>query len=401
MNTSKLAVYGGKPVRKAMLPYGMHLMGKEEITSALACLKSNWIVSGPIVSKFEKAFSEYTGAKYAVALTSGTAALHAALLACGIGSNDEVITTPYTFCSTSNAILYAGAKPVFIDVEYDTFNINSNNIKYKINRKTKAILPVHFAGQPCDMDKIMDIAKKHKLMVIEDAAHACGAGFKGKKIGNIGDASCFSFHPVKNMTTVEGGMLTTNNKKIAEKAHSLRFHGITKDVLSREFTSKPWFYEMKDLGFKYNLSDLQASIGLEQLKKLEKWNKIREKYVEIYKEAFKNIKEIEIPEVKEDRKSAWHLYVIKLNLESLKADRDTIMRALRAENIGVNVHYIPVHYHPYYKKRFNFKKGSFPAAERIYERAVTLPLFHSMAPKDLKDVIVALKKVINYYKRSY
>lgn len=394
-----LAIQGGKPVRKEYLSYAKPWYGREEEKQVIESLRSGWITTGPKVVKFEEEFRKFTGAKEAVAVNSCTAALHISLLSAGIGPGDEVITTPFTFCATANAVLYTGAKPVLADIDPVTMNISVAEIKKKINRRTKAVIPVHYSGLPCDMDEINALAKRHNLFVFEDAAHAAGAKYRGKMIGNTGDASSFSFHAVKNLTTAEGGMLTTNNRKLAERARVFRLHGIPKDAWKRYAAGGSWYYEMTELGYKYNMTDIAAGIGLAQLEKLKTGNMIRSRLAEIYTGAFREMPEIETPVVLSDRKSAWHIYVIRLNLEELTADRNRVLAALQAENIGANVHFIPVHYHPYYRKRYGYKKEDFPVAHSTFNRVITLPLFPQMSVRDISDVISGVEKVIRYYQR--
>lgn len=386
-----LAIKGGKPVRNKFLPYSHQWIDEEDIKSIVEVLKSDWITQGPKIKEFEEAIAKFTGAKYAVALSSGTAALHAACFAADITAGDKVITSPITFAASSNCILYLGGKPVFADVKEDTYNIDPEEIKKKITNKTKAIIPVDFAGQPANLDETYEIAKEHNLIVIEDASHALGAEYKGKKIGSLSDLTVFSFHPVKNITTGEGGIVTTNNKGFYEKLLMFRTHGITKNKAKLIKNEGSWYYEMQELGYNYRITDFQCALGICQLKKLDKFIKRRREIVKRYDEAFENIEEIITPYEKPNVKSAWHIYVVRLKLDKLKATRKEIFEALRAENIGVHVHYIPVYYHPYYQK-LGYQKGLCPKAERYYEEAITLPLFPKMSDKDVEDVIKGVKE---------
>ncbi len=393
------AIEGGKVTRNNFLPFARPLIGQEDIEEVVDTLNSDWLTTGPKTHLFEEEFAKYIGCKYAVAVNSCTAALHISLAALGIGKGDEVITTPYTFISTVNVILQQGAIPVFVDIKPDTFNINPDLIREKINDKTKAIMPVHFAGQPCEMEKIMKIAKDNNLLVIEDAAHAISAEYEGRKIGTIGDATSFSFYPTKNMTTGEGGMVTTNDEKLRERLKVWGLHGISKDAWKRYSAEGSWYYEVVCPGYKYNMTDIQASLGLHQLEKLNNFQKKRENIVKAYNEAFKDMKEITIPFVKNNIKHAWHLYVIKIVSEKLKINRNQFIEALKAENIGTSVHFIPAHLQPYYRDTFGFKKGDFPNAEYAFERVISLPLFPKMSDKDVKDVINSVKKIVEYYKK--
>jgi dTDP-4-amino-4,6-dideoxygalactose transaminase len=346
---------------------------------------------GPKTIEFEKLIAKYTGAKYAIAVNSCTAALHLSLIALGIGEGDEVITTPFTFAATANVIIQVGAKPVFVDIKKDTYNIDPEEIKKAITPKTKAIIPVHYAGQPCEIDKIMKIAKKHNLFVIEDAAHAIGAEYKARKIGTIGDLTCFSFYATKNMTTGEGGAITTNNKKLAEKIEILRLHGMSRDAWKRYSKKGSWYYEIKECGWKYNMTDIQAVMGIVQLKKLDKFIEIRRKYVQIYNKELSKIKGIITPYERPDVKHVYYLYPILLE----NYDRDKFIEKMAENGIQCSVHFIPLHLHPFYRKKFGFKKGDFPNSEWVYEREVSLPLYPKMKEKDVKFIINTIKKIIN------
>ena len=395
----KPAIEGGTPVREDFLPYGVQWLDDKEISEVIDSLKSNWITTGPKMRFFEDKFKSFIGSKYAIAVNSGTAALHISTSSINIQPGDEVITTPFTFVASANCVVYRGGIPIFADIKKDTYNIDPSEIKRKLTPKTKAIIPVHFAGQPCDMDEIIEIANENNLFIIEDAAHAIDAEYKNKKIGNISDLTTFSFHPVKNITTAEGGMVTTNDDELYNKLLMFRTHGISKDAVKRFGKSGDFYYDMQYLGFRYNLSELHASLGIHQLNKLEAFQKRRREITKIYNQELKNIKEITIPYVKSDIKHSWHLYVIQLDIDKLKVDRDYIFRALREENIGVNVHYIPVHYHSYYQTKFRLKKGILPNVERLFPRIITIPLFHKMSDDDVYDVINALEKVIKYYRK--
>lgn len=395
----KPAIEGGHPIRETFLPYGAQWLSEEEINEVVDSLKSDWITTGPKMRLFEEGFTNLTGAKHAIAVNSGTAALHISTSSIGIKPGDEVITTPLTFVASANCIVYRGGTPIFADIKKDTYNIDPNEIKKKITKKTKAIIPVHFAGQPCDMDEIGEIAQENNLYVIEDAAHAIDAEYKGKKIGNISDLTNYSFHPVKNITTAEGGMVTTNNDELSDKLLMFRTHGISRDAVKRFGKSGGFYYDMQYLGFRYNLSELHASLGIHQLNKLESFQKRRREIVKVYNRELQSIDEITIPFVKNDIKHSWHLYVIQIETKNLKVDRDYIFKALREENIGVNVHYIPVHYHSYYQEKFGLKKGILPNVEELFPRIISIPIFQKMSDDDIYDVINALEKVISYYRK--
>ena len=394
-----LAKDGGKPVRDTLLSYGKQWIDEEDINTVVEVLKGEYLTTGPYVDAFERKVADYVGASYAVAVNSGTAGLHIAMYGCGIKAGDEVLVTPMTFAASSNAILYMGAIPVFVDIDDRTYNIDVNKIKEKITSKTKAIVAVDFTGQPADLDEIREIVNKYNLKFIEDAAHALGSEYKHKRVGSYADATVFSFHPVKPITTAEGGMVTTNNKEIYNRMVMYRTHGI---VRNKEFlldkNQGKWYYEQQALGFNYRLTDIQAALGSSQMNKIDSFISRRREIASIYNEAFKDEEGIVLPFQKEDRQSGWHLYIIKLNLSKLKASRKEIFEALQAENIGVNVHYLPVYYHPYYHQ-MGYNKGICPVAEKVYNSIITLPLFPKMNQKDIQDVIYAVKKVLSYYKK--
>ncbi|WP_224796241.1 UDP-4-amino-4,6-dideoxy-N-acetyl-beta-L-altrosamine transaminase [Bacillus pseudomycoides] len=393
-----LAIHGGKPVRNHYLPYGKQSIDEDDIQAVINVLKSDFITTGPTIKQFENQVAAYVGAKYAVAFSSGTAALHGACFAAGISHDDEVITTSMTFAASSNCVLYQGGVPVFTDIKSDTYNIDPNLIKDKITNKTKAIIPVHFTGQPVELEKISKIAQEYNLTVIEDAAHALGSTYKKKKIGSISDMTMFSFHPVKHITTGEGGIITTNNEDYYQKLLQFRTHGITRNPNNLTENHGPWYYEMQFLGYNYRMTDIQAALGLSQLQKLDSFIAKRKQYVSMYNMALKDLPEVILPKQLDHVDSSWHLYIIQLNLPMLKVDRKEIFQALQQENIGVNVHYIPIHLQPYYQK-LGYQKGICPNAEKLYESIITLPLFSEMSEQDANDVIQAVKKVINFYKK--
>jgi dTDP-4-amino-4,6-dideoxygalactose transaminase len=382
------------PVREEFLPPFAPDLGEEEWEEVVDTLQSGWITMGPKTKRFEELFAGYLGTRHAISVSSCTAGLHLALVAKGIGPGDEVVTTPLTFCSTANVVIHQGAVPVLADVEADTLNIDPEQIRKKITARTKAIIPVHLAGQPCEMDEIEAIAEEHKLLVVEDAAHATGAKYKGRMLGTISDVTVFSFYATKNLTTGEGGMITTEDEELAEKMRILRLHGISADAWKRYSDLGSWYYEVLFPGYKYNMTDIQASLGIHQLAKQEKSLEIRQRYAEMYAAAFEDLPEIITPVVKDDVRHAWHLYIIRLDLERLNIDRGQFIEALRKENIGTSVHFIPLHLHPYYRERYGFKKGDFPVAESLYEGIVSLPLYPRMTVEDVEDVIEAVGKVV-------
>lgn len=389
---------GTKTIRDSYLPYGRQWIEEEDIQSVVNVLQGDYLTTGPAVGEFEKAVASYVGSKYAVTFSSGTAALHGACFAAGISEGDEVITTPMTFAASSNCVLYQGGKPIFADIDPQTYNISPKKVEELINENTKAIIPVHFTGQPVALNEIHQLAKKHNLVVIEDAAHALGATYKGEKIGSLSDMTMFSFHPVKHITSGEGGIITTNNDEYYQKLLQFRSHGITREPDKLIDNHGPWYYEMQFLGFNYRMTDIQAALGTSQLKKIDKFVELRKMYVSMYNEAFKDIDEIQTPYQDQNGVSSWHLYIIRLDLEKLLVSRKEVFEALVNENIGVNVHYIPVHLLPYYSQ-LGYQRGICPNAEKLYDEIITLPLFPAMTKEDINDVIAAVNKVINNYRK--
>jgi UDP-4-amino-4,6-dideoxy-N-acetyl-beta-L-altrosamine transaminase len=395
--TGDLAIHGGKPVRDRLLPYGRQLIEDDDISAVVKVLRGDWITQGPKIEEFERAVADYCGSKYGVAFSSGTAALHAACAVSGLKDNDEAITTPLTFAATANAVLYCGATPVFADICDDTLNIDVKLVERTLTKRTKVIIPVDFAGHPADLDAILSLAADHKVIVIEDACHALGAQHRSRRVGSISHMTVFSFHPVKHLTTGEGGMVMTNDSDFARRLRIFRNHGIESDPRQRQ-QEGGWYYEMKSLGYNYRLTDIGCALGLSQLGKLDQNLTRRRQIAEEYVRSFSDIPELRLPVEKTEVSCVWHLYPVRLQLQRLRVGRAEVFHALRAENIGVNVHYIPVHYHPYYQKRFGFKRGQYPEAENAYECLVTLPIFHSMTFQDVEDVVTAIKKVVHHYR---
>lgn len=393
-----LAIDGGKPARGSFLPYGRQSVEESDIEAVVEVLRSDWLTTGPKVAEFEQVFAERVGAAYAVSFNSGTAALHAAAFAAELKPGDQAITTPLTFVATANSVLYQGATPVFADVLSDTLNLDPGQVTRKISAKTKAIFPVDYAGHPADLAALIELARKHGLVVIEDACHALGAEYGGRKIGGIADMTVFSFHPVKHITTGEGGMVTTANSHFAERLRLFRNHGISSDAHARQKAGQ-WHYEMIALGYNYRLPDFACALGIEQLKRLDQNLARRRAIAAKYSRAFDDMPGVITPNVRRDVNPAWHLYPIRLELARLTTGRVGIFRALRAENIGVNVHYIPVHYHAYYRERFGLRNGEFPVAEDAYARLISLPMFHGMTDQDSDEVITAVEKVLRHYQR--
>jgi perosamine synthetase len=395
-DSNALALHGGQPVRERMLPYGRQEVDEADIQSVVDVLRGDWLTNGPTVGRFEQAFAEVVGARFAVAFSSGTAALHGAADAAGIGPGDEVITSPLTFLASANCILYCGGRPVFADVDAETLNLDPAAAEAALTPRTKAILPIHFAGLPCDLDAIGALARPRNLTVIEDAAHALGAECSGRRIGCLSHLTTFSFHPVKHITTGEGGMVTTNKAALADHLRRFRNHGIDREVRERQAT---WIQDMVAFGFNYRLTDMQSALGLSQLRRLDARLKRREEIAARYHQAFAALPEVTVAPTRAGTRHAWHIYPLLLNRERLRQDRETIFQALRAENIGVSVHYRPVHLHPYYRQHLGSGPGQCPAAEASFERLITLPLFPGMSDDDVSDVIAAVEKVIRWARR--
>src|SRR3989344_4904758 len=375
-----------------IIPYGHQSIDSSDIQAVVQVLKSDRITQGPIIDKFENALAKFVGAKYAVCVSSGTAALHAACIASGIESGDEVIVPTLSFVATANCVLYCGAKPVLVDVYVDTLTINAEEVAKKITKKTKAIIAVDFAGHPADWDKLRKLAQKHDLILIDDAAHALGSVYKEKSIGSIAGLTAFSFHPVKTITTGEGGAIATNSEALYGRLKKFRHHGIEKDKKNdKKYGS--WYYEINNLGYNYRITDLQAALGLSQLKKIKKNIKVRRFLWNRYKEKLNNLKAIDLPIEKDNAISAWHIYPIRLNNKAKKSRRE-VFDFLRKANIGVQVHYIPIHFHSLYKKLFGYAKGDFPITEKYYESALSLPLYVSLSKQDQDYVIRKLKEAL-------
>lgn len=371
-----------------MIPYGRQTIEDDDIDAVIEVLKSDYLTTGPKIAEFEKSVADYVGAKYAVAISNGTSALHAACFAAGIGPGDEVITTPITFAASSNCVLYCGGTPVFADIDPKTYNIDPDDIRKKITDKTKAIIAVHLAGQPCDMDEIHKIAKENNLIVIEDGAHALGSVYKGKKVGSLSDMTTFSFHPVKPITTGEGGMIVTDNEEFYKKMVLFRSHGITRDEAMMTRKDGPWFYQQFDLGFNYRITDIQCALGCSQMKKLDRFLAKRKEIVLRYNEAFADCENIVTPYQLPETESGWHLYIVQVK----NCDRKQIFEALRDKGIGVNVHYIPVYMHPYYQEH-GYEDVHCKNAEEVYSHIISLPLYPGLTEEQQSYVIDTLKSL--------
>ncbi len=398
VSSEVLAIHGGSPVRSTLLPYGRQSIDESDIQAVVETLRSDWLTTGPKVAGFEEAMAAWVGAKHAVSFSSGTAALHAAAFAAGLQPGDEAITSPLTFAATANCVLYQGATPVFADVLEDTLNLDPELVAARITPRTKVILPVDYAGHPADLDSMLQLAERHGLTVIEDACHALGAEYRGRRVGSVAHMTVFSFHPVKHLTTGEGGMVTTDDPTFAETLRRFRNHGISSDARQRQSAGQ-WHYEMVLLGFNYRLTDIACTLGLQQMKKLEANLARRRQIAGRYAAEFRDMSGVLLPQVRDYVNPAWHLYPIRLDLTRFPAGQPEVFRALRAENIGVNVHYIPVHRHPYYRDRFGYTGGEYPVAEAAYECLISLPMFHGMTESDTEDVVHALGKVLAHFER--
>lgn len=371
------------------IPYGRQTIEEDDIEEVVKVLRSDFLTTGPKVEELEQSVKDYTGAKYAVAISNGTSALHAACYAAGIGPGDEVITTPLTFAASANCVKYCGGTPVFADVDARTYNIDPEDIRRKITDKTKAIIPVHLAGQPCDMDAIHEIAKEHHLIVIEDAAHALGSVYRGRKVGAMSDMTTFSFHPVKPVTTGEGGMIVTDDPVLYQKLSLFRSHCITRDPALMSENQGPWYYQQLDLGYNYRITDIQCALGASQMRKLDRFLERRRELVERYNQAFAGWQNIVTPYQMPDTKSGWHLYIVQIK----NHDRLTVFEKMREAGIGVNVHYIPVYQHPYYQQN-GYEDVHCLNAEEIYAHMMSLPLYPGLTDEQQDMVVDTLKKIL-------
>lgn len=380
-------------MRECLLPYGRHTILESDIEAVVEVLRSEWVTTGPKVEEFEQALAQTVGAADAVCFSSGTAALHAAVAAAGLGPGDEAITTPLTFCATANCVLYQGALPVFADVRADTLTLDPAEVVARITPRTRAILPVDYAGHPFDLDVFRDLAERHNLVIIEDAAHALGATHHGRPVGSISHMTAFSFHPVKHVTTGEGGAVATDDAVWAGKLRQFRNHGIDTGARERQMAGV-WQYEMTALGHNYRLSDIGCALGLAQLPRLAANVKCRRAIAARYATELADVPFLQLPADSADLESAWHLYPVRI-LPPLV--RDDVWSALRAEGLGVGVHYPPVHLHPYYRERFGFSEGAYPEAERAGRQLISLPMFHGMSASDVDDVVSAVRKVLTHF----
>lgn len=393
----KPAAAGGRPVRDTKIYYGHQYLDEADYQAVLDVLKSDYLTCGPKIDELEERLCSITGAKYAVAVSNGTAALHVACMAAGVGEGDEVITTPITFAASANCALYCGATPVFADIDEKTWNIDPESVRAHITERTKAVVAVDFTGQSTKLDELKEICREHHLVLITDGAHSIGTKYKGQPTGSIADMTTFSFHPVKTVTAGEGGAITTNDPELYRRLVLYKAHGITRDAaqMSRE-PEGPWYYEQVELGYNYRMTDIQAGLLLSQLDKLEAFSKRRKEIVARYNEAFSKLEQVTVQEEIPESDTTRHLYILRLNTEKLSINRREFFDAMGAENIVCNVHYIPVYYFPYYQK-LGYRKGICPKAEALYEEILTLPLHYGMSDRDVEDVICAVEKIASYY----
>ena len=383
----------------SFLPFHRAVVGAEEISAVVEVLQSGWLTTGPRVKQFESSFAQYVGATYAVAVNSCTAALHLALAAIGIAEWDEVILPTMTFAATGEVVLYFKARPVLIDCAPNSFHMDVKQIKKAITPRTKAVLPVHYAGAPCDMDSILELANRYRLKVIEDAAHALPAGYNGRMVGAIGDITCFSFYATKTLTTGEGGMLTTQNQEYANRMRILSLHGISRDAWKRYTAGGSWRYAIEEMGYKYNLTDMQAAIGLGQLEKCDTMRDRRAALAERYTRELSSLDAFQTPLVQGHIQHAWHLYVLQVNQKTLRIDRDRVIEELKQRGIGSSVHFIPLHLHPLYQQQCGYRAGQFPYAEEHFAGAMSLPLYPSLTDAEQSRVIDALHDIARLYHR--
>lgn len=386
-------------VRSTFLPFSLPDIGEEEIASVVETLRSGWLTTGPKVKRFEAEFASFVGAAEGVALSSATAALHLALEAVGVAEGDEVVVPTMTFTATGEVVHYFKAKPVLADCEDDTLNLSPAAFERAITPRTKAVIPVHMGGHPCDMDAILGIAKRHAVRVIEDAAHSFPAAYRGRTIGTLSDVTCFSFYATKTITTGEGGMLVSDDPAIVDRARIMSLHGISRDAWKRYTAEGSWFYEVLFAGYKYNMTDIAAALGLEQLKKAQRFLEIRSRYAKMYDEAFAGFPAIRRPSARDDVQHAWHLYAIRLDPEQLTIDRNRFMDELKSRQIGASVHFIPLHLHPHYRNTFGYVRDDFPVASRAYEQLVSLPLYTRMTEDDVRYVADSVLEICARYGR--
>jgi perosamine synthetase len=399
MIAERLALDGGEPIRATWLPFHRPRIEDDEIAEVVETLRGGWLTTGPRTRRFEQEFAAYVGAKHAVAVNSATAAMHLALEAIGLQAGDEVIVPAYTFTATAEVVLYLGARPVIVDVDPVTLNIDPAAVEAAITERTRAIMPVDLAGVPCEYDPLREHARLHNLVLLDDAAHALPARYRGRMVGTVADLTAFSFYVTKPLATGEGGMLVTDDEQWAERAQVMSLHGMSRDAWKRHTAEGSWHYDVVAPGFKYNFTDVAAALGLRQLTKQDRFLAERTSIAERYSRAFRELPEVEPPGVPGHVEPSWHLYVLRLNLDRLAVDRAQVIRALNAEHIGTSVHFIPLHLHAFYRERYGFTPDSFPVAHEQYRRVISLPIFPGLTDADVDDVIDAVQKVVRHYRR--
>jgi perosamine synthetase len=404
MTTATLTTVGGRTAdagaRIDFLPFHVPCIGDEEIDAVVATLRSGWLTSGPMVTRFERAFAEMTGARHALAVNSATAALHLALEAAGVGRGDEVIVPTMTFAATAEVVIHLGAIPVLVDSDPATLNLSPAGVEAAVTARTKAIVPVHFAGQPCDMNALFDIAARHRLVVVEDAAHALPARYRTRMVGSMSPMTCFSFYATKTITTGEGGMVTTDHDGYAERIRCMSLHGISRDAWKRYSASGSWYYEILQAGYKYNLTDIAAALGIEQLKKRDLFWRARQRIAALYDAAFQDLPEVEPLRAGPEVEHSWHLYVIRLALERLRITRSEFIEALRARGIGASVHFIPLHLHPFYRETFGYGPEDCPVATAAYDRILSLPIYPGLADESVWRIAGAVRDIARANRRG-
>lgn len=387
-----------KPVN-LQIPFHRADLGEDEVNAVAEVIRSGWLTMGPKTFEFERQFADFIGASHAVAVSSGTAALHLALEAVGVSGGDDVLVPTTTFTASAEVVTYLGARPILVDIDPRTMNIDPLDLERKITPRARAIIPVHFGGMPCDMAEILEIAAQHKLHVVEDAAHALPAAYQGKRIGTISELTAFSFYATKTLTTGEGGMITTENEEYARRLQVMRLHGIARDAWKRYSSEGSWFYEVLEAGFKYNLTDLQAALGVVQLAKCDAMNRARERIARCYTGAFQSVEALEVPATSSDRTTSWHLYVLRLRLDRLRIDRNKFIQELADRGVSASVHFIPLHLQPVYQRDYQYRPGDFPVAEREYQRSLSLPIYPAMRDEEVEHVMWAVSDVASSWSR--
>jgi dTDP-4-amino-4,6-dideoxygalactose transaminase len=393
------AAEGGAPVRSEFLPFARPSIGEREIETVVATLKSGWLTVGPRTREFEKVVADYVGVERAAAVHSCTAGLHLAMVLLGVGPGDEVIVPALNFAAAPNMVIHMGAKPVLIDCDARTLNVNAELIEGAVTERTKLVVPVHFAGRPCPIEEILDLALAKGFKVLGDGAHAIGADINGKRVGSMAHATSFSFYVTKGITTGEGGIVTSPDPSLAERMRRLSLHGMSSDAWKRYTAHGPWYYEILEAGYKYNMNDIQAALGLCQMEQVDRFRERRTAIAEAYHRSFADWDAVTVPAAFEEGRHAWHLYPIQIDLDAIRIDRDRFIRCLIDEGIGVSVHFIPLHYHPFFRECLGHGVGAFPVTESYFSRAVSLPIYPSMSDQDVADVVGAVTKLLRYYKR--